>query len=1350
MRLKILFYFLLIQSTFLAQGYVPISDSNFLNALKKVVPSVIVNNQLDTSSAKKIYNLNISNYNISDINEIKYFSQLRSLNCNNNKLKLLNIYSSYIIDLNCSKNELDTIIFFEDTLKYLTTFSCSFNNLRFLPNFYANRLEILHFQNNQIEDVSLVNLFGKSLISLDCSFNKLKSLELNFNIGTTLKCSNNVLSSLILSSFHSYLDSIDFSNNNVTNFTFSSQYLKFLNCSNNQLISLNISNLIEIKYIDCSQNKLSFLDLSKSSELLYLNCSFNSLNSINILKCLKLQKLNCSNNVITSIDLQGLKYIQDFNCSHNQIKNIFNIRKVSYLDIPTSNFSSLSIDCSYNSIESLPDIRYARGVFSLNCSNNKLKKLPFLTSTLSILDCSNNQINSLTYSDYYLYTFETTNGNYIFSDSAKITKVPSLPRRLEYLNISNNQISEIANLPESLIGFDCSNNNLYCLPKLPKSLKKVSRSMFDTTMVFKFDISNNYFTCLPNYIPAMDSNDLKYPLCTYQSNVNNCFIDNNLLEGKIEFDQNNNCNTGESLKNVTVNLVNNKKKKVDKTITYSNGYYQFELDSLYKYDSLFVEVDSTHLPFKISCLNKVDTLIKSTSDSLFVSKLNSFYTCKDSVDLGIKSISTQGIVFPGQQHHVNVFAGETSAYYGQVCSKNIGGQVEITVNGPVKFIKEEVGALKPKINKNTLLFYISDFSKVNFEKDFDLIFQVDTTAQSSDEICIDARISNLKEDTNKLNNYLSYCYYVRNSHDPNFKEVYPANFQNNYNDYFLYTIHFQNTGSNQAFNVKLIDTLDSKFDLNTFEVVNFSHPNQYHIYNNTLIVKFNDIFLSDSTSNEKESHGFIQFKIKPKFPLSKTDNIDNTSYIYFDYNSPVKTNVTRVSIEKNSQIYGAALIDKNQNCKIDSTDIKLKNIKVNLFDSLNQLVQTTSTNNQGDYFFKITTSGRYSLKIDTLNLPLKYICSSNSLLDFNESTNFINNNFYFECKEQIDFGIFSVKQIGDVLPGKNHLLKIAAGDNHFYNGIGCSKSVFGKLIVKIDDNVKYKGVPIGAITPIVSGNIISYEGLDFSKIDCYKDFEILLELDSNSKTKNCVEVSISSDLNEVNLANNSMQYCYDLTNNSLNASKEVHPSECADNYDDFIYYSINFKNTLPYIVQNVSIVDYLDDRFDIQSLKIINSSHPYTYSLKSNVLNVNLDHLNLDKNDSTNNSGFVQFKIKLTKPLQLNNFISNKAIVNFDQNAYQTNSVRTSVITKTNALYEISDDFKIFPNPTENIVEISCSSSKIKNVNLVTLEGQIIQIKNLNGTNNHFKLDLTSFDSGIYFVEVETELSKKRFKISKL
>ena len=58
------------------------------------------------------------------------------------------------------------------------------------------------------------------------------------------------------------------------------------------------------------------------------------------------------------------------------------------------------------------------------------------------------------------------------------------------------------------------------------------------------------------------------------------------------------------------------------------------------------------------------------------------------------------------------------------------------------------------------------------------------------------------------------------------------------------------------------------------------------------IARFNfpNINLADSNSNEPASHGYVQYKIKMKNNLNGGMQINNTAYIYFDFNTPVATN----------------------------------------------------------------------------------------------------------------------------------------------------------------------------------------------------------------------------------------------------------------------------------------------------------------------------------------------------------------------------------------------------------------------------------------------------------------------------
>jgi hypothetical protein len=111
--------------------------------------------------------------------------------------------------------------------------------------------------------------------------------------------------------------------------------------------------------------------------------------------------------------------------------------------------------------------------------------------------------------------------------------------------------------------------------------------------------------------------------------------------------------------------------------------------------------------------------------------------------------------------------------------------------------------------------------------------------------------------------------------------------------YLDYIVFFQNTGNDTAFNVKVLNTVDSN-DVNpeTFEFISSSHPVvvEYMPWQRSFVYTFSNILLPDSNVDEPGSHGFIRYRIKPRNTLSAGDTIKSTAYIYFDFNDPVQTN----------------------------------------------------------------------------------------------------------------------------------------------------------------------------------------------------------------------------------------------------------------------------------------------------------------------------------------------------------------------------------------------------------------------------------------------------------------------------
>ena len=165
-----------------------------------------------------------------------------------------------------------------------------------------------------------------------------------------------------------------------------------------------------------------------------------------------------------------------------------------------------------------------------------------------------------------------------------------------------------------------------------------------------------------------------------------------------------------------------------------------------------------------------------------------------------------------------------------------------------------------------------------------------------------AQIFPIVNDVNPSCNNATWEVTVTGSFDPNDISVDQDTLYSNVfpNPPFLdYLVRFQNTGTDTAFTVKILNPLDTmKLDLNSLEFVAASHTMEmrfiYHERNMEFL--FNNILLPDSNVNEPASHGFVRYKIKPKSNLQVGDSIKNFAAIYFDFNEPVITNTAKTDI----------------------------------------------------------------------------------------------------------------------------------------------------------------------------------------------------------------------------------------------------------------------------------------------------------------------------------------------------------------------------------------------------------------------------------------------------------------------
>jgi uncharacterized repeat protein (TIGR01451 family) len=190
--------------------------------------------------------------------------------------------------------------------------------------------------------------------------------------------------------------------------------------------------------------------------------------------------------------------------------------------------------------------------------------------------------------------------------------------------------------------------------------------------------------------------------------------------------------------------------------------------------------------------------------------------------------------------------------------------------------------------------------------------------------------------------------------DPNDKQVTPSRTEPSNSNYtqndetLTYTIRFQNTGTDTAFNVRLEDQLSDNLDHLTFKPIAASHDYRASMDETGLVkVFFDNILLPDSTANQTLSNGFFTFDVNTQPGLEDFTAINNTAGIFFDFNQPVITNTVNSTIiefideDEDGFAFYEECDDENENIRPDAEEIRGNGIDENC-DGSDFPVGTTS------------------------------------------------------------------------------------------------------------------------------------------------------------------------------------------------------------------------------------------------------------------------------------------------------------------------------------------------------------------------------------------------------------------------
>jgi hypothetical protein len=397
-------------------------------------------------------------------------------------------------------------------------------------------------------------------------------------------------------------------------------------------------------------------------------------------------------------------------------------------------------------------------------------------------------------------------------------------------------------------------------------------------------------------------------------------------------------------------------------ITDSSGYYSIAVPP----GTYIVEAaDSVALQMSCTTVYNLNILDGDTlSNNNFSYNISPFY------DVCVSAWSN-GIV-PG-------FNGYYYAYISNVGNQSASGAFYLVLPGLLDYVSSFPAA--SSISGDTVFW---NYSNISGGTSYTFILEFYTPSSAvlgtSTTAYINATVTN-GTDINPACNSYAYSRLVTGSFDPNEKTVSPSGEGANgeialTEDEFSYLIRFQNTGSGPAVNISIIDTLSSLLDPSSFLMLNASHDYSVDMLSGNVVAwTFYNIILPDSTSNEPESHGHVQFKINKLNAPAEGEVIENKAYIYFDFNEPIITNtaintyVATISVNDQNSITGSVKVypnpfsenttfvihseKQNEVYSFELTDVLGKKVRTMTNISDKQFSISRNSLENGIYFYRI-------------------------------------------------------------------------------------------------------------------------------------------------------------------------------------------------------------------------------------------------------------------------------------------------------------------------------------------------------------------------------------------------------------
>ncbi len=435
-------------------------------------------------------------------------------------------------------------------------------------------------------------------------------------------------------------------------------------------------------------------------------------------------------------------------------------------------------------------------------------------------------------------------------------------------------------------------------------------------------------------------------------------------------------------------------------------------------------------------------------------------------------------------------------------------------------------------------------------------------------------------------------------------------------------------------------------------------------------------------------------------------------------------------------INGKLFIDSNSNGTQDIGELTVFNKKI--------IESNTSrfsfSEQSGNYTVSVLNPGNYSVAPDLINYYTAVPASHNAVFTGIQQTDSLND-FAFQ-----PVGIFNdlcvkITPLGPFRSGFNssYLVK--------YSNVGTT--TLNPTVIFFPDN----DVSFVSANPVASSVTLDSIVWNFGPLAPFQSEQILITVNGNigvpigTLINSGVRIEpIAGDANL--LCNQSYWEVYTTGSydpNDIVVDEDTLLSTQFPN-PPFLEYLIRFQNTGNDTAFTVKILNLIDtNKLDLSTFEFVVSSNPVNLSWLPWERNMQFMFNNILLPDSNINEpqshGFVRYRIQPKSNLVADDSITNNAAIYFDfNNPILTNTATTHIVLPT-SIQEIisSGNLLLYPNPANSSLTIETRTLMASGSKLIVTDvaGRTLLSKTVEGNSTKHQIDISSFSSGVYFVQLD-------------